>query len=259
MRDDGFDLHTKNEQSGNLKQNYFGNEASGYDRLNLGSGADRVFRLDSVQKTQFERLFGADLEDVRIHLGPDANDITRKAHADAVTIGCDIYFHSGKFAPDTEEGRSLLAHELQHFIHFKEDKRMVYREDLEELEGEAIATEILMGGLAIQHVGKPHFADSGKGGAIGHNESDAENESAVRFDEAPHTLGEFSGKSRAPMFRIYFPRTGKEYVLTNEDKELALERAVVKYKKYLDDEASLLPEDERERFLLSHLSFLYHA
>jgi hypothetical protein len=259
MRDDGFDLHAKNEQSNLLKQvNYKNVGQSGYkNRYDEHSGHDRIFRLDSVQKTQFERAFGVDLEDVRIHLGPNADDITRKANADAVTIGRDIYFHAGKYAPDTEDGKNLLAHELRHFIHFKEDKRMVYREDIEELEEQAMATEMMMAGISIQNISKPHLAEGQKVPGNKHDDDEAENESAIRFKDPPKTLGNFAGKRDKPLYRIYFPSTGKVYTLTNEEKEKAIERAVAKYKTYLENEANLLPEADRERFLLKHLSFLY--
>ena len=34
----------------------------------------------------------------------------------AFTHGQDIYFNSGKYSPDTNEGKSLLAHELTHVV-----------------------------------------------------------------------------------------------------------------------------------------------
>jgi len=260
MKDDGFDIHTQNEQIGRLKQQFYQSSAFLRDPdlrvSNLHSGSDKIFKLDSVQKTQFERAFDTDLEDVRIHIGPYADDITRNAHADAVTIGRDIYFHAGKYSPDTEEGRNLLAHELRHFIHFKEDKRMVYREDIEELEDQAMAAEMMMANISIQHVSAPHLSQDSKP-PEGSRDNEATNDSSVRFEDAPKTLHSFGEKRDKPLYRIYFPSTGKVYILTNEEKEKAIESAIVKYKKYINSKAALLPEDEQERYILMHLAFLY--
>ena len=57
-----------------------------------------------------------DLQVVRVHTGPTAHAITTLLGADACTIGCDVYFAEGAYAPDTATGRFLLAHELAHVV-----------------------------------------------------------------------------------------------------------------------------------------------
>jgi Domain of unknown function (DUF4157) len=42
--------------------------------------------------------------------------LSQDLSAHAFTHGSDVYFNSGKFAPDTEGGRHLLAHELTHTV-----------------------------------------------------------------------------------------------------------------------------------------------
>jgi hypothetical protein len=54
------------------------------------------------------------LEDVRIHTCGAAADAAKAFHAEAFTIGRDIAFAPGRFAPETVEGRRLLGHELAH-------------------------------------------------------------------------------------------------------------------------------------------------
>jgi hypothetical protein len=63
-----------------------------------------------------EPRFGADLSDVRIHTGPEAVHTARALNARAYTVGRDIMFGAGRYAPDTAEGKKLLAHELTHVV-----------------------------------------------------------------------------------------------------------------------------------------------
>jgi hypothetical protein len=63
-----------------------------------------------------ETRFGADFSGVRIHTGGYAQNLSSSIHAQAFTHGNHIYFNSGKYAPHTEAGSTLLAHELTHTI-----------------------------------------------------------------------------------------------------------------------------------------------
>ena len=105
-----------------------------------------AIKLDTMTKERFETAFDTSLEDVRIHTGEYATELTRRADAEAVTVGSDIFFSQGNFSLDSEEGLILLAHELQHVVQYKNGKRMEYREDLESMESEAERVESLMKG-----------------------------------------------------------------------------------------------------------------
>jgi hypothetical protein len=59
-------------------------------------------------------LIGPDIERARLHTGDAADALARSRRADAVTIGADMHFRAGAFAPDTPKGLGLLAHELTH-------------------------------------------------------------------------------------------------------------------------------------------------
>ena len=61
-----------------------------------------------------EARLGASLADVRIHHDETAVAWAAGEGARAFTIGHDIYFGEGQFAPGTAEGRTRLAHELVH-------------------------------------------------------------------------------------------------------------------------------------------------
>jgi hypothetical protein len=57
-----------------------------------------------------------DFSDVRVHTGSTAAHAADSIGAHAFTLGRDIVFGAGRFAPDSMVGRSLLAHELTHVV-----------------------------------------------------------------------------------------------------------------------------------------------
>jgi hypothetical protein len=63
-----------------------------------------------------EPRFGQDFRDVRIHTGPEAVRTAQALNAQAYTVGQDVMFGSGQYAPGTAEGKKLLAHELAHTV-----------------------------------------------------------------------------------------------------------------------------------------------
>jgi hypothetical protein len=66
--------------------------------------------------------------------------LTRSLNVVALTIGRDIYFRNGAYRPETEEGRSILAHELTHVQQYDE-KRIRSSSNRESLEAEAEKAE----------------------------------------------------------------------------------------------------------------------
>lgn len=74
--------------------------------------------LEGGVRTQMESHFARDLSGVRVHTGPAAQTAARSLGARAFTVGQDIYFGGGQFAPGTATGRGLLGHELAHVDQF---------------------------------------------------------------------------------------------------------------------------------------------
>jgi len=72
--------------------------------------------LDAPTRGFFEPRFQHDFSDVRVHTGPHAEQSARQINARAYTIGQDMVFDAGQFAPATPQGRSLIAHELTHVV-----------------------------------------------------------------------------------------------------------------------------------------------
>lgn len=72
--------------------------------------------LDSATRGFFETRFGHDFGHVRVHTGSAAAKSAAALDAAAYTVGSDVVFAAGGYAPQTTVGRRLLAHELVHVV-----------------------------------------------------------------------------------------------------------------------------------------------
>ena len=72
--------------------------------------------LSPPVRRDMERSFGTDFSAVRIHSDGAAAESARDVGAHAYTVGRDVVFGSGRYAPETSHGRRLLAHELTHVV-----------------------------------------------------------------------------------------------------------------------------------------------
>jgi uncharacterized protein DUF4157 len=72
--------------------------------------------LDGATRAFMESRFGHDFSLVRVHSGAAAERSAREVNALAYTVGGDIVFGAGEYAPHTESGRRLLSHELTHVV-----------------------------------------------------------------------------------------------------------------------------------------------
>lgn len=72
--------------------------------------------LDPDTRTFMEERFGHNFADVRVHTGERAAESARAVDALAYTVGRDIVFGAGQYAPDSPTGRELVAHEIAHVV-----------------------------------------------------------------------------------------------------------------------------------------------
>lgn len=72
--------------------------------------------LDTVSRGLMESRFGHDFSRVRVHTGSRAEASAASVNARAMTVGNNIIFAAGEYAPTTPGGRRLLAHELTHVV-----------------------------------------------------------------------------------------------------------------------------------------------
>ena len=82
------------------------------DRVLSSSGRP----LEPTLQQEMEQRFGHDFSRVRVHSGAAAEQSARDVNANAYTVGHNIVFGAGRFAPGTHQGRRLIAHELTHVV-----------------------------------------------------------------------------------------------------------------------------------------------
>src|SRR6185312_2264040 len=72
--------------------------------------------LDAAESASMGAWFGHDFARVRVHSDEGAAGAADRLHARAYTVGSDVAFGRGEYAPGSLEGRRLLAHELVHVL-----------------------------------------------------------------------------------------------------------------------------------------------
>ena len=83
-------------------------------------------------RAEMEEKIGADFSSVSIHTDGTADELCKELNARAFAVGNDVFFAAGEYAPDTEAGRKLLAHELTHVAQQSNGaQRAVMREENE--------------------------------------------------------------------------------------------------------------------------------
>ena len=87
--------------------------------------------LQPAVRAFMETRFGHDFSQVRVHADAMASESARAVNALAYTVGNDIVFNMGRYAPDTTVGRQLLAHELVHVRQQRAGSNLIQRQDLE--------------------------------------------------------------------------------------------------------------------------------
>jgi hypothetical protein len=75
----------------------------------------------------FEPRLGYDLGQVCVHTDARAANTARAANAKAFTVGDDVVFGEGQFAPRTRAGQRLLAHELVHVAQQRMGRKLLQR------------------------------------------------------------------------------------------------------------------------------------
>jgi hypothetical protein len=71
--------------------------------------------LDAATRAFFEPRFGHDFSRIRVHTDTRAGESAQAMNALAYTVGSHVVFRDG-YAPQTDAGRRLVAHELTHVL-----------------------------------------------------------------------------------------------------------------------------------------------
>jgi len=93
-----------------------GGQAPSHVESQINSSRGGGSSMDNGTKNFMESRFGTDFSDVKIHTGSQAVQMSRELNAQAFTVGNDIYFNEGKYSPNSDSGKHLLAHELTHTV-----------------------------------------------------------------------------------------------------------------------------------------------
>jgi hypothetical protein len=111
--------------------------------------------LDSSSRDFFESSFDHDFSDVRLHTDSQAADSAASVDALAYTVGSDVFFGAGQYAPETSAGQQLLAHELTHVVQqgegrggagISEKLEVGEADDVYEQEAEQVAQQVMRRG-----------------------------------------------------------------------------------------------------------------
>lgn len=107
--------------------------------------------LDEGVRTFMEPRFGHDFSRVRVHADAKAAESARAVNALAYTVGPDIVFGAGQYAPRLGEGQRLLAHELTHVVQQFQTPRSanIVIDNSQEQTAEAASTAITAGSLGV--------------------------------------------------------------------------------------------------------------
>jgi thiol-disulfide isomerase/thioredoxin len=72
--------------------------------------------LEPALRQDMEQHFGYDFSRVRVHTDAKAAESARAMNALAYTLGREVVFGAGQYAPESSSGKRLLAHELAHVV-----------------------------------------------------------------------------------------------------------------------------------------------
>ena len=175
------------------------------EHFNAGPGR----ALEPSVRSEMEAKLGHDFSGVRVHSDASAAESARGVRALAYTLGRDIVFGPGQYAPETSAGRRLLAHELTHVVQQSAAEPRVSPKvargsasgaapsEAHEAEADGVAESVVRGsavpgihrvaGRAIQRT--VEMRDVGRGGASG-------------FARLPELIERLNEVSRGLTFRM---------------------------------------------------------
>jgi Domain of unknown function (DUF4157) len=119
--------------------------------------------LDTDTRNFMESRFGHDFSSVRVHTDAKAAESARAVNALAYTVGRDVVFDAGQYAPETKQGKRLLAHELTHVVQQSAGGISISTYDTEsearhEVEANHVAQAVMRGDTTIPAISSSAIA-----------------------------------------------------------------------------------------------------
>jgi Domain of unknown function (DUF4157)/LysM domain len=104
--------------------------------------------LDADIRSFMEPRFGQDFSGVRVHTDAKAAESAQAVNALAYTVGKNVVFGAGQYAPETMTGKKLMAHELTHVVQQGQSLRSAHVAinepgDEHEQEAEEVAAKVM--------------------------------------------------------------------------------------------------------------------
>ncbi|HEV7745429.1 MAG TPA: DUF4157 domain-containing protein [Pyrinomonadaceae bacterium] len=119
-------------------------------------------RLDPATRSFMEERFDRDFGEVRVHADMPAAKSARSINALAYTVGRNVVFDSGAYAPQTTRGRTLLAHELAHVVQQEQGGQRVSRFESrvhESIERQGLTTPTGGGAMTNEEASAVYFGN----------------------------------------------------------------------------------------------------
>ncbi len=122
--------------------------------------------LDAASRARLEPSFGQDLSSVRVHTDAPAARSAEAVSAKAYTVGDHIVFGAGQYAPHTDAGTHLLAHEVTHVVQQSQGLSRSPDEEIKVQRDETDNGPGTAGSAAAASAGSPPPAGSAAGSGL---------------------------------------------------------------------------------------------
>ena len=116
--------------------------------------------LSAKANTFFSSRIGFDFSDVKMHTGTDAAGSAKSIYAKAYNVANHVVFNEGRYQPETDAGKKLLAHELAHVVQQNSEKTLTRKDDAE------TAQECTAGSVDLEALTNANYK-KGKGTGVG--------------------------------------------------------------------------------------------
>ncbi|GEM_PF-4422501 len=176
--------------------------------------------LDGGTKQRLEAAYGERLDDVRVHDDAKAADAAKSLEAAAFAVGEDIVFGEGRYAPGSEEGDHLIAHEVAHTVQNRHSGRT---DAVTLLEGANEHDVSAAGSPAEQEAHSAADTAVSGGTAAVHRAADAliaregENDQTPRASANTALLTDSDGNTMGRQRHRFFRREGGQMVLVTTE------------------------------------------
>jgi hypothetical protein len=104
------------EQAYAIQRKAMGAPTIGADAAVARAATSSGAPVESNVRARVESATDAELADVSVHTGADSNAAAGALGARAYTVGTQIHFADGEYAPESAAGQHLIAHELAHTV-----------------------------------------------------------------------------------------------------------------------------------------------